>query len=143
MRNNKMLGVKMLREDLKYPRMDAATRIFEKLGVEASTRFDENDQDFEYTSCRVEEIEQYLNLYNQDSTTEQERRVLGCFLFEGLNEYVQNHAKEHELFEEVMRILYRDEYIHETEIEYWTNIEEKDEESWWPITHYILRWKNT
>lgn len=133
----------MLREHLKYPKMDAATNVFEKLGVDASTRFDEKDQDFEYTSCRLEETEQYLDLYKQESTSESEKRVLGCFLFECLNEYVQNNDKQHELFKEVMHLLHRDEDIHETEIEYWTNTEEPNEENWWPITNYILRWKNT
>ena len=42
-----------------------------------------------------------------------------------------------------MHLLHRDEDIHETEIEYWTNTEEPNEENWWPITNYILRWKNT
>ena len=133
----------MLREDIEYPRMEAAASVFRKLGVDSSTRFDEQDQDFQYSACRVEETELYLNLYRQENTTKSEKRVLGCFLFECLNEYIVENAKEHKVFEEAMELLHRDKYIHETEIEYWTNTMEADEENWWPITSYILRWKNT
>ena len=133
----------MQREDFKYPRLDAANKILERLGVDPSTRIDEQDQDFEYTSCIVEETEQYLDLYKQESISEAEKRVLGCFLFECLNEYVHSNDKEHKLFKEIMYLLYSDEHIHKTEIEYWTNTEDPDEENWWPITSYILRWKNT
>ncbi|MHA7810211.1 MAG: hypothetical protein ACX933_10420 [Marinobacter adhaerens] len=133
----------MIREDLKYPSMEAAISIFQKMGIEASTRFDKYDQDFEYTSCRVEEIAKYLEIYQKESTTEQEKRILGCFLFECLNEYIQNNEKVHEIFAEAMALLHRDEYIHNTEIEYWTNTEDPDKENWWPITQHVLQWRNT
>ena len=130
----------MIRKELKYPSFSAAESLFQKMGIEASTRFCKDDQDFEYTSCRVEEIDGYLQLYKNESTTDQEKRVLGCFLFECLNEYVQTNVEVSEAFTEAMSLIHSDNHIHETELEYWTSTEEK-EENRWPITQYILQWR--
>ncbi len=129
--------------ELKYPSMEAAASIFQKLGIDPSTRFDALDQDFEYTSCRVSELEQYFTIYQAHDTTEQEKRVLGCFLFECLNEYILSNDKEHPIFSEVMMLLHCDESIHRTEIEYWVNTQDADEQYWWPITSYVLRWQHS
>jgi hypothetical protein len=127
-----------LKEQLKYPDMEAAAKLFEKLGIEPSSRFAEHEQDFEYTSCKLEEIEQYLALYLQPDTSPKEKRVLGCFFFECLNEYVVIHKKSHSLFSKIMAVVYDDIGIHKSELAYWMNTEDPNEDNWWPITRYLL-----
>ena len=130
-------------EELKYPQMDAAASIFKKLGIDPSTRFDEFDQDFEYTSCKLEELESYLSLYEKGSTSDLEKRVLGCFFLECLNEYIHNNNQTHEFHQKIIEILENDISIHKSELEYWASSESENQEDWWPISEYILKWKNT
>ncbi len=127
--------------DLKYPTITATISILEKIGVNPSTRFDEYDQDYEYTSCRLEELEEYLVLYEKKDTSDQEKRVLGCFLLECNNEYIWLNNSTHFTFDKVMNLLHNDINIHENELAYWSNTEDSNEENWWGIARFILDWR--
>ncbi len=130
-------------ENLKYPSIDAIGSVLRKIGVNPSTRHNSYDQDPEYTTCKIEELEQYLNLYENDGTSIYEKRVLGCYFFECLNEHLQSYKKAHPQQISIFNLLLNDIEIHESEFEYWTDISEPDEENWWPITKEILKWRNT
>ncbi len=132
-----------MREDLKYPSSDAINSVLIKIGIDPSTRFDKYDQDIEYTSCKLEELDKYFNLYTKDDTTFYEKRVLGCYFLECLNEYFENENKCHFLQNKIFEILYSDIEIHESELEYWIDVSDPKEDNWWPITKELLTWKNT
>lgn len=55
----------IMREDLKYPNFEAAKSVLSKKGVNTELRLNRNDQDFEYTSCLLSELSQYINLYSE------------------------------------------------------------------------------
>ena len=131
-----------MRDDLKYPDIDAVKSVLTKIGVDLSTR-NLDCQDYEYTTCKLEELDDYVSLYNQSSTSIYEKRVLGCYFLECLNEYVQINYKEHPLQNVAFKFLYSDADIHKTELEYWTDTEGRNEQEWWPITKYLLNWQNT
>ena len=137
------IGSRLVVERLKYPNMGAAASIFRKLGIDSDTRFTPDDQNFEYTSCKLSELDKYLNLYLEAGTSNEEKRVLGCFFLECLNDYVSINNSVHSNHSRIMDILHNDMTIHETELEYWTNTEDPDIENWWPITKYILEWRST
>ncbi len=132
-----------MRDDLKHPSIDAAVSIFKRMGIDPGTRFDSYDQDFEYTSCSLSEIEQYFEIYKGESTNDQEKRLLGCFFLECLNEHVQSNGAVHQLHNEIMALLHGDPEIHEFELEYWADSSDQNKENWWPITEHILKWQNT
>ena len=130
-----------MNDEFKYPCRDAARNILRKLGVEPESRFGKGDQDFEYTACEMEELGQYVSLYNRNDTALLEKRVLGCFFMEGLNDYVSTNDSKHPLQDEILTILHRDIKIHHYELDYRTDTEGRKEGEWWPICKYILEWR--
>jgi len=131
-----------MRESLKYPSFSAAESVLTKIGVDPSTRFDKFDQDFEYTSCEVGELDKYLDLYVSPETTDEEKRLLGCFILQCLNDYIEEYDKEHEKQSYSVELLFNDMDIHETELEYWSTTHSDDENDWWYITKYLIDKKN-
>lgn len=129
--------------DLKYPTLAAIDSVLAKIGVDPAKRYGEFDQDHEYTTCRLEELHRYVDVYKSKGATNPEKRVLGCYFFECLNEYVQKERESHPLQEEIFSLLHEDEWIHKTELEYWSNTSEQDPDNWWPITTYVLSWRRT
>ncbi|OZG69910.1 hypothetical protein BTA51_28735 [Hahella sp. CCB-MM4] len=130
-----------MKKELKYPNIDAARSVLEKIGVNPMDRIDSHDQDFEYTSCNLKELTLYLNLYQESTTSDQEKRVLGCYFLECLNEYVADESKPHQSQHEIFELLFRDIEIHQSEIEYWNDTSDSDKNNWWPITLHILNWQ--
>ncbi len=130
-----------MREDLKYSSIDAVESVLAKIGIDPETRVIDGDQDYEYTTCKIEELPQYIELYEKDDTSIYEKRVLGCYFLECLNDYVQDEDAAHKLQDGAFRLLHRDTHIHESELEYWTETSDPDEENWWPITRQILNWR--
>ncbi len=135
--------MKDMREELKYPKIEAIDSVLMKIGVEPSSRYDEHDQDHEYTTCRIEEIEKYFTLYKKNDTTFFEKRVLGCYFLECLNEYLEDNKFPHVLQNEILSLLHTDIEIHESELEYWSNTSNGSKEDWWAITSEIINWRNT
>lgn len=123
--------------------MQAAKSVLVKLGVHPSSRIDANEQDFQYTACRVGELEQYIALYRESNTSDQEKRVLGCFLLESLNEYLQSHDRPHPLQGEAIGLLHTELEIHEPELKYWSVCTSPNPEEWWPIAEHIEAWRKT
>ena len=132
-----------MRSDLKYPTLKAVYSVLEKLGVDPGTRYSEQDQDYEYTTCVLEELEQYIDLYTQPETTDEEKRLLGCYFLECLNEHIGNYGEKHIMQNFAFELLNSDIEIHETEWEYWSTTPDSNEENWWHITKHIREWKNT
>lgn len=132
-----------MNSDLDYPKMSAAEHIFRKLGIDPKTRFHADDQDFEYTSCRMEELRLYFDLYMKKDTSDLEKRVLGCFFLEGLNDFVSLNSKKHPLQDQILEMLHKDIGIHKTELDYRAVTDDPNEEHWWPVRKYILEWQRT
>lgn len=127
-------------EDIKYASIEAVVSILKKVGVEPASR-DLNCQDYEYTTCRMEELEQYFQIYNRHDTTTREKRVLGCYFMQGLNDFVSMYQTKHPLQDQIFAILHRDIEIHQVELEYRVETEDLEEEHWWPIRKYIVEWR--
>ncbi len=127
-------------DDLKLPSFEATQSVFKKIGVDPDSRLSMDDQDYEYTSCSVSELDQYINLYQLPSTTDQEKRVLGCFLLQCLNDHYQEKESKHTKFSFAMQLLVNDLHIHRSELAYWTDTADSNPDHWWPITKPILTW---
>ena len=132
----------MSKSNLKYPSIDAARSILRKIGIDDSSRIDDGDQDFEYTSCLVEELESYINLYGQTETSSEEKRVLGCYFMECLNDYISEHGEAHALQSKAFEILFNEKSIHSEEIEYRLENQDEIEEHCWPIRKELIKWQS-
>lgn len=131
----------MISEKMNYPRIDAARSVLIKIGVDPATR-DFKCQDYEYTTCNISELDSYIDLYPKESTTEYEKRVLGCYIIEALNDYVSLEKSTHPLLDHAFRYLHDDYYIHQSENKYRLDYEPGLEEERLPIATYILDWQN-
>ena len=120
--------------------LEKIASVLRKLGIAPRERVDEFDQDAEYTACRSEEIPLYFRLYGRGSLDVDERAILCCFLLEGLNERIQA-GDPHPLQEEIFAELFDAGKIHATELAYWMDTTDRDEEDWWPITRPLLEHK--
>lgn len=133
-----------MRKDLAYPKTEAIASVLTKIGVDPNTRMAAFGQDIEYTSCRLVELDQYVALYEEPTTSIYEKRVLGCYFLECLNDHIQVKQTIHPLQNRIFTLLFSDQEIHATEIAYWTNTSHsKNEADWWAVTKEILNWINT
>ena len=130
----------MISEELMYPRIDAARSVLTKIGVDPATR-DFDCQDYEYTTCNMSELERYVELYPKENTNEYEKRVLGCYIIEALNDFVSIEKSAHPLLDQALRYLHVDYYIHQSEIRYRLGSDSWVADEAWPIATYISDWQ--
>ena len=131
-----------MRDDFKYPNFEAAKSVLSKIGVNTEFRLNRNDQDFEYTSCSLSELSQYINLYSEPKTTDYEKRVLGCYFMQCLNDHIQEHKSEHPLQATAFSLMFANPEIHEHEINYWSNVGNSNQDNSWPIAKFLVNRKN-
>ena len=129
-----------MNENLNFPSIVAIKSVLRKVGIEFKTR-SLNCQDAKYTTCRLEELDQYVELYSKIDTTVCEKRVLGCYFLQCLNQHFQNFDKADQVQDKAFKLLHFDIDIHENELEYWMNTEDPCEDHWWSITKEILHWR--
>lgn len=112
--------------------------VLRKLGIDPNSRIDRFDQDWEYTSCRSEELGNYLALYSQPSTTPGEQRILCCFLLQCLNGQIKS-GRKHPLQKVILQQLFDDQTLHQEELDYWMDTSNSNKDNWWPITETLLQ----
>jgi hypothetical protein len=115
----------------------AISSVLTRLGIDPRERIAEHDQDPEYTSCRAAEVDDYYNLFQSNDLDGNERQVLCCFLLEGLNELIQI-GSSHPLRPVILRALFDTREVHASELAYWMDTSDPDEQNWWPITRPLL-----
>ena len=118
---------------------DAVSSVLSRLRIDPDERFNEEDQDIEYTACRAAEIPDYFRLYTRENVTSDEKDVLCCFLLEGLNESIQVNAP-HPLQGKIFEALFSTDR-HAAELAYWMDTSDPNEEHWWPITKALLQYR--
>ncbi len=124
-----------------HPSLQATINVLKKLGIDPDVRLDINDQDVEYTACRIEELTQYVALYNDPNTLQTEKRVLGCFMLECLNDFVAKENDKHLLQDTIFEALHNNLALHQIELDYRTDTKGLSPEECWPICQYILDWR--
>lgn len=128
-------------QDLVYPRTEAVASVLRKIGVDPDTRIGWGDE--AYTACGMGEVERYLDLYFLPDTDKYEKRVLGCFLLQSLDDYRCSMDRPHTLQNLIFALLCMDETIHASEITYWSDLSDPDETAWWTIARELDAWKQT
>lgn len=132
-----------MREDLKYPNFEAAKSVLIKIGANPEVRINQQHQDFEYTSCSLDELSAYIDLYSKAETTDHEKRILGCYFMQCINDHIQEYKSEHSLQAIAFNLMFSAPEIHESELNYWSNTSNLNKESWWPITEFLVNWNSS
>ena len=130
-----------MQEDLKYPNIEAVKTVLSKIGVNPETR-DLDCQDYEYTTCLLEELPNYIDLYQDIDTSVLEKRVLGCYFLECLNQFIAINDKVHPQQDLALELLYSDIEIHKNELAYFGKTEGIRDQERWPIAKYLSNWIN-
>ena len=125
---------------IEYTTITAIDSILSRLGIDPKTRYDAFDQDHEYTTCVMEELAQYLDLYGLPETTDHEKRVLGCYFLDCLNTQVTSECLNTEELDQALSIMFHDIHIHSLELKYWTHPYDPEPDNWWPIKKHIDQW---
>lgn len=130
-------------DEFKYPDILAAVSIFEKLDIDTE-KLNLDCQDWEYTLADKKYLEQYISLYTLGTTTKLEKRVLGSFIIQSLEDLLaekQGFPQDYVLKQ--LDMLAIDIDIHKYEFEYWSLLDDKHyiehEKDAWYITKFIKR----
>ena len=83
--------------NLLYPTDEDIVSVLKKLQINPADRIHGEDQDLEYTTCRLEELAQYIALYDDTATDDGEKVVLGCYFMECFNEMAANNTLDRAL----------------------------------------------
>lgn len=128
-------------KDLAFPRTEAVASVLRKIGIDPDTRIGWGDE--AYTACEMGEMERYLDLYFLPDTDKYEKRVLGCFLLQSLNDYHCSMDRPHTFQNLIFALLCMDETIHASEITYWSDLSDPDGTAWWTIARELDTWQQT
>jgi hypothetical protein len=104
-------------DPFEYPTHEGGTEVAKLLGVDPQTLM--SGQDWEYTSPNLSHLDRYRELYLLPGTSNLAKRVLGCFIFQCM----EDHVAQGGLLETVEMNLARlseDYAIHRCEFEYWS-----------------------
>ncbi|WP_417374579.1 hypothetical protein [Gimesia maris] len=99
-----------------YPSEAACRSVLIKLGMHAS-QLDCYPQDWEYLMADETRLSDYIDLYQQSETTDQEKRVLGCFVIQSLENLLPTMISEQQI-RTCLAMLWDDRVIHAHEFEY-------------------------
>ncbi len=122
-----------------YPQAEACRSIFNKLEMDFGL-LNLECQDWQYTLADDKFLENYLELYQRDDTTDFEKRVLGCFIIQSLEDILIRGKEQYDI-NRILKMLSKDMEIHQTEFEYWGLLDDKhyleNIKDCWKITKYI------
>ena len=129
--------------DHRYPTIEGAREVFGQLGIDPNS-VDLSCQDWEYTYPQMEQLFDFLELYRRGVLSDAAKRVLGCFIFQTLENHLCSSG-DHQLVHDTLAMLKLDYPIHEFEFRYWSLIDlESDErgtqEDQFRITPYVMEY---
>ena len=75
----------------------------------------------------MEQLPGFISAYRSNCLSNAGKRVLGCFIFQALDDYLGDGASE-SLVRETLQLLAADYHIHETEFRYWAHIDVDDQD---------------
>ncbi len=125
---------------MRIVREESIRRVLKRLAIRPEDRIAPHAQDLEYTACRSDELDAYIDLYASSELDDGERGVLCCFILESMNEIIQL-GKTHSRQGQALTMLFSNEELHRHELEYWMDASDPNEEDWWPITLTPLEFK--
>lgn len=128
--------------DLRFPTIEGALEIAGHLGIDPDT-INFECQDWEYTYPTPDQLQAFITTYQERTLSDAAKRVLGCFIFQALDDYLGDGGAE-ALVRDTLEMLVREYRIHEPEFRYWSLVDLDDEErgkpeDWFYITRFAIR----
>jgi hypothetical protein len=123
-------------DDLHFPTVNGALEVLGHLGVDPDT-IDFTCQDWEYTYPQLRQLPDFIRVYRTCDLSDHAKRVLGCFIFQTLDDHLRNGGSE-TLVRDTLRELKRDYRIHEPEFRYWSLIDMDNGEKGDPDQRFYL-----
>lgn len=102
----------------KYPTAEGAKEVALALGISADAILGLG-QDWEYTFPTHSDLPRYEEIYAAKGTSDSAKRVLGCFIFQCLEDHMQGGGSESIVISSLARLA-RDFHIHQQEFRYWS-----------------------
>ena len=99
---------------------EGAREVAAALGIPAEEIL-EKGQDWEYTFPSLSDLPRYQEIYDDKAISESGNRVLGCFIFECLEDHLRAGGEE-SVVRSVLSILARDYPIHRNEFYDWSHL---------------------
>jgi len=129
--------------DLRFPTVTGAIEVAEHLGVDPDA-IDFTCQDWEYTYPELQQLPEFIRVYRTCDLSDHAKRVLGCFIFQTLDEHLRSGGSE-TLVHDTLRELKRDYRIHEPEFRYWAltdfdNDEKGNPDDWFHLTRFAMEY---
>ena len=119
-----------------YPTIEGAEEVAMAMGIPVCNILD-HGQDWEYCYPNPEDLTIYEEIYRLETTSDLAKRVLGCFFFQSLEDFLAGGCSEDFVRERLLRLA-RDYQIHEQEFEYWAMMgdshDDQHPEDAWNIT---------
>ena len=100
-----------------YITREGAIEVAGLLGVSADEMM--QCQDWEYTFPELSDLPRYLQIYDYNGLSDLAKRVLGCFIFECLEEHLRGRGSD-SLVRSSLELLAGDYKIHQHEFQYWS-----------------------
>ncbi|BDS05376.1 hypothetical protein NT6N_04160 [Oceaniferula spumae] len=127
----------------RFPTEEGAKEVAESLGVSVNDML--KCQDWEYTFPSLSDLPRYERLYSEDGTSDLAKRVLGCFIFQCLEDSLSAGSPEETVRTSLVRLV-SDFHIHEDEFRYWAHEDDKHyndfPEEGWHIMKLAREYKN-
>ncbi|QDT89012.1 hypothetical protein [Gimesia algae] len=124
-----------MKSQFEFPSEGACLLVLKKLDMDES-QLDMIPQDWEYLLADETRLSDYIDLYQQPQTTDQEKRVLGCFVIQSLENLLPEMISEQRV-RTCLAMLWDDRVIHAHEFEYWSMRDETDPDNLFQITNLV------
>jgi hypothetical protein len=109
--------------DFKYPTEEGAKEVAIALGISADAILGLGE-DWEYTFPTQSDLPRYEGIYAAKGTSDSAKRVLGCFIFQCLEDHMEGGGSE-SIVQSSLGRLARDLHIHQQEFRYWSLMDDR------------------
>lgn len=119
--------------ELRCPSKETIIRLTKELQLKGS---DEFSQDWEYEVADAEQLQSYIDYYQNEKLNVNEKATLMRIILEAYNDLVTLDAQECMYQNMIKQLLQHDYSIHEETVQYWS-CEDEDLENCFGITGFV------
>ena len=110
-------------DTFEYPTPEGAEEVAQALGI-SPDQILQQGQDWEYTFPSLSDLPRYEQIYETEGLSDQAKRVLGSFIFECMEDHLQEGGPEDFVRSRLSRLA-QDYRIHAHVFRYWSLLDDK------------------
>ena len=127
-----------------HPTPEGAKEVAAALGISVDEILQQG-QDWQYTFPSLSDLSRYEEIYRADGTSDLAKRVLGCFIFECMEDHLREGGAEDVVRSSLSRLA-EDYQLHGEEFRYWSLMDdghyEGRPEDGWRIMNIVREYRN-